>query len=480
MRRIESSAIVQLAVSLALVAIAGSAVIWFIFKPIRTLTGAAQEVGAGKLDVHIDSSEMEGEFEVLADSFNHMTRQLREAYGDLEQRVEDRTEELKKSQETERRLAEENGLLAEIGRIISSTLNIDEVYERFAAETKKLVAFDRIAINIIDADAGTFIFRYASGMIQPGRQVPDVMSLENTQTQKVKESGQTLVLSDVAELPEISGARDFLEMGLRSSIMVPLVSKGEVFGTLSLRHQQIGAYGMREQSLLERLANQVAPSIENAELYSQTRELAILEERNRMAREIHDTLAQGFTGIVLQLEGAEQAMEATPGEVLGHLSRAKNLARESLQEARRSVWNLLPHALERLPLDAALRQEINRFKVSAAWDDAEFSISGTQRKLPPTTQTGILRVCQEALANVMRHAEASEVKVTLTFGPEVVCLAVQDNGIGFDAHAIKGMGDQGGFGLTGMAQRMELLGGTLLVNSQQGKGTLVEARIPSN
>ena len=133
MGRIESSAIIQLAVSLALVAVAGSAVIWFVFKPIRTLTGAAEEVGAGKLDVHIDSSEMEGEFEVLADSFNHMTRQLREAYGDLEQRVEDRTKELMKSQETERRLAEENGLLAEIGRIISSTLNIDEVYERFAS-----------------------------------------------------------------------------------------------------------------------------------------------------------------------------------------------------------------------------------------------------------------------------------------------------------------------------------------------------------
>ena len=80
----------------------------------------------------------------------------------------------------------------------------------------------------------------------------------------------------------------------------------------------------------------------------------------------------------------------------------------------------------------------------------------------------------------MRQAKASEVKVTLTFGPEVVCLAVQDNGIGFDAHAINGMGDQGGFGLTGMAQKMELLGGTLLVNSQQGEGTLVEARIPSN
>ncbi len=267
-------------------------------------------------------------------------------------------------------------------------------------------------------------------------------------------------------------------MGLRSSILVPLNAKGRTIGTLSLRSRQVGAYGMREQSLLVRLANQVAPAIENAELYAESRDLAILEERNRMAREIHDTLAQGFTGIVLQLEGAEQAMEASPTEVSDHLSRAKTLARESLQEARRSVWNLLPHALEQGPLDTALREEISKCKADAGWEKAEFSISGKRRELASNVQAGILRVCQESLANVMRHANASKVSVTLTFGPDLVCLAVQDDGIGFDANEVKRIDRQGGFGLTGMAQRAEQLGGTLLVNSEQGGGTRVEVRIP--
>ena len=96
-------------------------------------------------------------------------------------------------------------------------------------------------------------------------------------------------------------------------------------------------------------------------LLDQTRELAVLEERNRKAREIHDTLAQGFTGIVIQIEAAEQAMSKSPGELPDHLTLAKKLGRDSLQEARRSVWNLLPQALEQLPLDAALEAEVTRF-----------------------------------------------------------------------------------------------------------------------
>ena len=126
----------------------------------------------------------------------------------------------------------------------------------------------------------------------------------------------------------------------------------------------------------------------------QTRELAVLEERNRMAREIHDTLAQGFTGIVLQMEAAEQAVEDRPDEVTKHLTQAKSLARESLQEARRSVWNLLPQALEQRHLPDALREEVRRYGVNAGWDRAEFNLSGSPRDLPAPVQAGLLRVCQ--------------------------------------------------------------------------------------
>jgi two-component system NarL family sensor kinase len=761
---------------------------------------------------------------------------------------------------------------------MSSTLDINEVYEQFAQEVKKLVPFDRMSINVIDYEAGAFVFKYATGLIEPGRHIPDIVPLAGTLTEHVIKTGQPTIQVNITEDPQFSGMENFLSMGLRSVIMVPLSSKGKIIGTLSLRSQQIGAYGAREQAILERLANQIAPAVENADLYDQARraeaalresehryrelverakdviytvapdsaitslnpifetftgwpceewigksfvslihpddlpsamesfrrslqgeavspyehrvltksgeyltaeilaapllqdgqvvgvsgiarditerkrteealraseekyrtlfeqsrdaifisrnakvvnvnqaaldlfgyareeaigldvekvyanpadrgkfreaiekygsvkdfelrlmrkdgtpidclvtatlrqsgdgslletqgiirditehkqaeealrqseerfrraqqagrlgtwdwdvrtnqfiwdgppliqgielwdsdqgvepihgtqpcdfdqcfanylknvhpddrdmfiqkcsaaaeqgtdlhaeyriiwpdgsvhwieetgqafqdengktirmtgtcqditerkkaeetqlqqarELAVLGERNRMAREIHDTLAQAFTGIILQLEAAEQAQEGSPTEVAAHIDRAKNLARNSLQEARRSVWNLLPHALEQLPLDAALREEVSKFNAEGQVK-ASFELVGHRKELSSEVQTALLRICQESLSNVKKHANAAKVSVTLTFTPEAVCLDVKDDGEGFDTAQLDGMSEQGGFGLTGMGQRAKLLRGTLEVKSHKGKGTLVQARIP--
>lgn len=479
MTRIERSAMIQLAVSLVLIAIAGSAAIWFVFKPIQKLTLAAEEVGAGNLDVQIDPSDMEGELEVLTTSFNQMTRQLREARDDLEQKVESRTEELRLTQETERRLALESALLSDVGQIVSSTLDIDEVYDRFSTEMKKLVDFDRMAINIIDHDADTFVFRYASGLIRPDRQIPEVMPMENTQTQHVLETGKSLLRSHISQGTYYRGDEASIELGFRSSLMVPLLQKGIVLGTLSLRSRNVDAFGPREQSILERLADHIAPAIANAELYTQrieaeealfeqTRESAVLGERNRMAKEIHDTLAQGFTGIVLQLEAGEQALDESPGEVASHLDRAKILARESLLEARRSVWNLLPHALEGHSLEEALQEEVSRY-AGDGQVAATFNLLGRPSALSPEIQTTLLRICQESLTNARKHAEATEVNVSLVFGQHTVGLDVKDNGKGFDPETPHSATMQGGFGLTGMEQRAESLGGNLTVRSEKGR-----------
>ena len=211
-------------------------------------------------------------------------------------------------------------------------------------------------------------------------------------------------------------------------------------------------------------------------LLEQTRELAVLEERNRFAREIHDTLAQGFTGIVPQLEAAEEVLGASAPEVLDHMARAKGLARDSLQEARRSVWDLLPQALEQLPLDTAIREEVRRrFN-----GQCSFSVTGEQRPLSSSVQTALLRICQEALSNVSRHASATRVSVKMAFHPDAVHLEVRDNGEGFDPAKTGGFqGQGGGFGLIGIEQRARQLGGTILVSSEKGKGTVVEARIPT-
>lgn len=209
----------------------------------------------------------------------------------------------------------------------------------------------------------------------------------------------------------------------------------------------------------------------------QMRELAVLEERNRMAREIHDTLAQGFTGIVLQLEAADQALEGPAAEVADHLVRAKGLARESLQEARRSVWGLVPHALEHDTLEEALRKRVEQVNASGP-ARASFRLSGPPRVLPADAQAAVLRICQESLTNATRHANAGDVAVDLSFDSTEVRLRVQDDGRGFDIDEVKANHKNRGFGLLGMEQRVRLLGGTFSIKSQKGHGTTVEVQVP--
>ena len=213
--------------------------------------------------------------------------------------------------------------------------------------------------------------------------------------------------------------------------------------------------------------------MENARLYRETSESAVIEERNRMAREIHDTLAQGFTGIVLQLEAAEAALGKANPKVHGYLDRARKQARESLQEARRSVMALRPESAAQAPLVQALQHEIDEFG-SETGIRAVFDFHGRPVKVSGDTNHALLRITQEALANVKNHAKAKLVKVNLAAQANVLRLTVEDNGRGFEIERVA----QGHFGLTGMRERARLLGGVLVVRSEKGIGTVVEVTVP--
>jgi len=214
------------------------------------------------------------------------------------------------------------------------------------------------------------------------------------------------------------------------------------------------------------------------ELFEQTRESAVLDERNRIAREIHDTIAQGLTGIVLQLEAAEQAQETGSTEAEAHLSRAKSLARESLQEARRSVWNLVPQVLQDGNLADAIERDVRRFRAGGS-SEVVFTVTGEPRPLSGGIDVALLRICQEALMNVRKYAQAREVHISLDYQDEAVRLAVADDGIGFELnHASTDDTGRGGFGLTSMAQRAHQVGGTFSVTSAPKAGTRVEVTVP--
>ncbi|MEV7330879.1 sensor histidine kinase [Micromonospora sp. NPDC093244] len=216
----------------------------------------------------------------------------------------------------------------------------------------------------------------------------------------------------------------------------------------------------------------------HAQLLTQAREAGVLDERQRMAREIHDTLAQGLTGIITQLEAAEQTRDRS-ADWRRHVDNALALARESLTEARRSVRAVRPETLETARLPDALVELGGRWSALNGVR-AEVATTGTPRPLHPEIEVTLLRAAQEALANVARHAAASRVGLTLSYMTDVVTLDVRDDGTGFDAAGQPASREPGGgYGLTVMRQRVTRVGGELAVESEPGGGTAVSASVPA-
>lgn len=290
------------------------------------------------------------------------------------------------------------------------------------------------------------------------------------------------------------------------SSMVALVAVFSQIGEVT------AARSDERRRMVERLRETIAENEGlHAQLLVQAREAGVHDERERMAREIHDTLAQGFVGIITQLQAIERTGEATgPGaggtsagtgsaartadaaeagsaEWRTRVANALGLARENLEEARRSVHALGPAPLEAAPLPEALAA------LTAEWSRvagvrADFTATGPVRPLNGEVEAALLRALQESLANVARHAGAARVGVTLSYMEELVALDVRDDGTGFEtapvpepAAAPGGAvdGTDGGFGLVSMRQRVTRLAGTLEIESEPGAGTAVSVTVPA-
>ncbi|MFJ1761902.1 sensor histidine kinase [Amycolatopsis sp. NPDC088138] len=210
----------------------------------------------------------------------------------------------------------------------------------------------------------------------------------------------------------------------------------------------------------------------HAQLLTQAREAGVLDERQRMAREIHDTLAQGLTGIVTQLQAADR--EDGPARDR-RLAQVRDLARDSLSEARRAVQALRPEPLAGSRLPEALSELAGRVTRTSGVS-VHTETTGEVRPLQPEVEVTLYRVAQEALANAEKHAKASRIGLTLSYSDEVVLLDVVDDGVGFSPGD---RGDGTGFGLEAMRHRVQRVAGTLSVESAPGGGTAVNAQVPA-
>lgn len=204
------------------------------------------------------------------------------------------------------------------------------------------------------------------------------------------------------------------------------------------------------------------------------RRAGMMEERHRLANEIHDTLAQGFTSVVMHLEAVSGKLPDGGAHV--HIDAAKETARSSLAEARRFIWALRPEILEAQALGDGIRQLIMDWARNQRIE-VEFQVTGIPVDLRPEYDVALLRITQEALANIAKHAKATHVAVTLSYLHDMVVLDVQDNGKGFTQQPVLPTLN-GGFGLIGMRERVERLGGTLLIEGIPGAGTTLVIELP--
>src|SRR6266513_3072038 len=285
-----------------------------------------------------------------------------------------------------------------------------------------------------------------------------------------------VVCDDIEQDPRLGAEfREYLmNRGRKKFLAILMFVLGEVRGFIGIQHVERGAYRPEEIELAQALAHHVMLATHVAELAEQRRHAMLLEERTRMARDIHDTLAQGFTGVIIQLDTSVEALrDEEPEEAAKHIRQARELARESLTEARRSVHALRPQALEKATCADALMAIIAKTTAGTSLR-SDFQLKGEPRELQPAVEENLLHIGQEALSNALKHACATRFQARLSFDSDAVRLELRDNGKGFVVDCANG----GGIGLIGMSERADQIGARLAVTSKPGRGTKIIAVSP--
>lgn len=277
---------------------------------------------------------------------------------------------------------------------------------------------------------------------------------------------------NVVECSRLQGLVDGTD-GLRYHASIPLYAQGKKLGVLNVASTDWRGLSSEDLRLLHTIGDMLSIAIERGRLFEQSMRLGAVEERNRLAREIHDTLAQRLTAVSLQLESADVLLEsgADPANAHTAVQKALQLTRLNLEEIRRSVLDLRAAALAGRTLPQALAELVAELPDSMV---VQFDVVDGQRPLAPRVDAGVYRIAQEMLNNVTQHAQARQVQVKLALSPRSLTLLVGDDGVGFDPEKLP----PGRFGLVGMNERVRLLNGRLDLRTSPGNGTRIAAHIP--
>ncbi len=369
----------------------------------------------------------------------------------------------------------ELAILNAIAAALNGTLDLDEALGTVLGLVAELLGLETGWVFLLDEESEEF-YLAAAQHLPPGlASRPDLLAgscycLDTYQAGDMDGAANVNVVI-------CSRLRGLMEgaAGLAYHASIPLYAHGKEVGVLNVASPDWRELSPGDLHLLHTVGDLLGMAVERARLFARSAEVGALRERNRLAREIHDTLAQRLTAIILQLETAEALLEtgAEPARVQETVAQALSLARTSLEEARRSVADLRAAPLEGRTLVEALAQLVQETRARTGLP-VEWRVEGSVRPLPVRAEVGLYRIAEEALRNVVEHARATQAQLLLTFLPRAVRLAVTDDGVGFDPLQTP----QDAFGIRGMRERAQLLGGTLFAHSRPGQGARILVTLP--
>lgn len=402
---------------------------------------------------------------IFIDEFLQPSRSIHENILTLLGHLEERTR-------AERRRADQLRAINEVGQKISAVVDVEQVLPSIVSSLQETFHFHRIRLYLKQPQARFLVLAAQAGHASD-KPVGALVSVDDGLVGAVARSGQPHLENH--SLPDSSQpSTDPASPESLSRIIVPIKMGCDTLGILDIQSPRHGSLDTHDLFTVQTLADQIAIALENSRMYQELREVAVVEERNRIAREIHDTLAQGFAGILMQAEALRESLNmGQTDQAAEHLSRIQSIARDNLNEARRSVLSLKPSSSNHQSLEELIRNEIAKLQRDLNLQ-AQFQVVGTQPLLSTDLKQAIFRITQEALSNVRKHSRASRVQIILTYESRQVVLCVVDNGVGFDSQAQF----EHSFGITCMRERARMFGGVVNVHSQRGMGTTIEACIP--
>ena len=357
---------------------------------------------------------------------------------------------------------------------IAGDLSINVVLERLVHAARDLAGARYAALGVPD-ERGGFARFLTAGMTD--EEIEAMGPLPRTHGLLGAMLGDPVPYrtADITADPRFRGWWPATHPVMRSFLGVPIVFKGDVIGAFYLT-DKVGAveFSGDDEELVGVLAAHAGVLMEHARLYEQSRELSVLDERNRLARELHDAMTQTLFSLRLTVEAASSMLPDEPALAARELATARTLLDAVFGELRGLIFELRPPALGDDGLAATLRKHLD---VVSRAHGLRVSLSATgDERLPEDVERELFRIVQEAVGNAVRHARGSALEVTLHYGDDVVAASVRDDGVGFDpaARAVRSRH----LGLTSMRERAAALGGKVVVESSPGNGTTVRVEVP--